>query len=53
MERITLAAKSFWLSASSDGSELFLNFTPVPEPATWLLAALGVAALFVVRKRAD
>jgi hypothetical protein len=33
----------FFVSAS--GSDIFLNFTPIPEPSTWALMAAGVAAL--------
>jgi hypothetical protein len=33
----------FFVSAS--GTDIFLNFTPIPEPSTWALMAAGVAAL--------
>ena len=32
-------------SVSETGNNLFLNFTPVPEPSTWALMGAGVAAL--------
>jgi len=41
-------------SLSSNGSDIFLNFTPVPEPSTWALLAGGSAlvALVSLRRRA-
>jgi hypothetical protein len=43
-------------SVSETGNDLFLNFTPVPEPPTWILLAAGTAmlagALYVRRRRA-
>ncbi len=32
-------------SVSSDSTDIFLNFTPVPEPSTWALMGVGAAAL--------
>lgn len=32
-------------SVSSDSTDIFLNFTPVPEPSTWALLGVGAAAL--------
>jgi autotransporter-associated beta strand protein len=42
----------FWLSTS--GTNLMLNFTPVPEPSTWalMIAGLGAAAYRRFRRRA-
>jgi autotransporter-associated beta strand protein len=45
----------FSLSVSSvrDGAALFLNFTPIPEPSTWMLLGGGVAmvGLTTLRRR--
>ncbi|MBL9123831.1 MAG: PEP-CTERM sorting domain-containing protein, partial [Planctomycetaceae bacterium] len=41
----------FWLSTADNGSSLYLNFSPVPEPSTLLLAAVGSFAMFVARRR--
>ena len=44
----------FYLSES--GNNLMLNFTPVPEPSTWVLMASGVCALGAAwrrRRRSD
>jgi hypothetical protein len=39
-------------SVSENGSDLTLNFTPVPEPSTWALMAGGLCALAgAVRRR--
>jgi fibronectin-binding autotransporter adhesin len=40
-------------SVSSNGTDIFLNFTPVPEPSTWALFGLGAAAvgLTALRRR--
>ena len=40
-------------SVSNVGNNLFLNFTPVPEPMTWALTALGIAVLtpFAISRR--
>jgi hypothetical protein len=35
--------------ASLTSSEL--TFTPIPEPATWVTLAAGLAVLFTVRRR--
>jgi hypothetical protein len=40
------------LSFSSNGTDIFLNFTPVPEPSTWVLITGGVAMVALgLRKR--
>jgi hypothetical protein len=36
---------------SSTGTDIFLNFTPVPEPSTWALIGVGVAAVGLVALR--
>lgn len=40
-------------SLSTSGSNLLLNFTPVPEPSTWalIIAGLGVAGISRLRRR--
>jgi hypothetical protein len=40
---------SFFLT--SDGTNLMMNFTPVPEPSTYALMAAGLAMLFWRRRR--
>lgn len=44
---------TFNLTLDSDAKQLFLSFTPVPEPSTYalLLAGLGVIALQLKRRR--
>jgi hypothetical protein len=32
-------------SVSSNGTDIFLNFTPVPEPSTWALIGAGLALI--------
>jgi autotransporter-associated beta strand protein len=39
----------FYLTSS--GNDLMLNFTPVPEPSTYALLALGAGMLWFVRRR--
>ncbi|MBI5382455.1 MAG: autotransporter-associated beta strand repeat-containing protein [Opitutae bacterium] len=36
---------SFSLTTSLDNTKLYLNFTPVPEPSTWLLLLGGASAV--------
>jgi len=38
-------------SVSSSDGNLYLNFTPVPEPSTYALMGLGLAGLLVARMR--
>ena len=38
-------------SLSQSGSTIYLNFTPVPEPSTYALLALGLGAMLVRRRR--
>jgi len=46
----SLGAGHFFVSESS--GNLFLNFTPVPEPSTYALLALGLGVIvFVARRR--
>lgn len=42
-----------FFSISETGNNLFLNFTPVPEPSTWALIGLGVLTVvpFAIRRR--
>ena len=44
-----LGSGSFFLT--SDGTNLMMNFTPVPEPSTYALMAAGLAMLFWRRRR--
>jgi hypothetical protein len=44
-----LGSGSFFLSAT--GTDIYLNFTPVPEPAAWELMALGAAAVGLFSRR--
>ncbi len=44
-----LAGGSFSLSQS--GNDLFLHFTPVPEPSTYALLALGLGAVALAARR--
>ncbi len=47
-----LGGGSFSLSASGDGNDLFLTFTPVPEPTSLALAVTGLLCLgYRLRKR--
>lgn len=41
----------FSLGLSTDGKSLLLNFTPVPEPSTYALLALGLAVLCLDARR--
>lgn len=45
-----LAGGSFSVALSGDQTDLVLNFTPVPEPSTWLLLA-GTGTFFMVMRR--
>jgi hypothetical protein len=40
---------TFYVSASS--TDIFLDFTPVPEPSSWALIGAGVAAIGIVSLR--
>lgn len=42
-------------SVSQSGNDLYLNYTAVPEPSTWVLAGVGATALLWARcrRRAD
>ena len=39
----SLGAGSFYISET--GNDLFVNFTPIPEPSTWLLMGAGILAI--------
>lgn len=43
----------FWISTSDNELDLFLNFTPVPEPSTYalILTGLGMSGLAAWRRR--
>ena len=48
----SLGIGSFFVSES--GNDLFVNFTPIPEPSTWVLMATaggGVAGMALLRRR--
>ncbi|MBC7367379.1 MAG: autotransporter-associated beta strand repeat-containing protein, partial [Undibacterium sp.] len=45
----SLGTGNFYVSQS--GNSLLLNFTPVPEPATWALLALGLSPIVLVLRR--
>jgi hypothetical protein len=45
----SLGIGSFFVS--SGGNDVFLNFTPVPEPSTWAMMAAGLALLAVAAWR--
>ena len=45
----SLGTGHFFVSQS--GNNLLLNFTPVPEPATWALLALGLAPVALALRR--
>ncbi|MDB6169613.1 MAG: hypothetical protein JWM88_2477 [Verrucomicrobia bacterium] len=45
----TLTPTVFTLSQS--GNTLYLNFTPVPEPSTWALLAVGLGAFLIPARR--
>ncbi|MSU23622.1 MAG: PEP-CTERM sorting domain-containing protein [Opitutus sp.] len=47
----SLAGGSFGVSQSVDGKNLFLNFSPVPEPSTWALLVTGLGALALTTRR--
>lgn len=42
-----LPTDEFSLSLSSNGDELLLNFTPVPEPSTYALMAMGLGLVLL------
>jgi fibronectin-binding autotransporter adhesin len=45
----SIGSGSFFVT--SNGSELFLNFTPVPEPSTYALLAVGLGVIAVIARR--
>jgi len=45
----SLGGGSFFVS--NVGNDLFLNFTPVPEPSTYALMALGLGVIVVLARR--
>jgi PEP-CTERM motif len=45
----SLGIGSFFLSSNSN--DIFLNFTPVPEPSTWALLGAGLAAIAACLRR--
>jgi fibronectin-binding autotransporter adhesin len=47
------ATSGGFFSLTETGNNLFLNFTPVPEPTTWSMTALGIAVLspFAISRR--
>ncbi len=49
----TNATNGGFFSISNAGDNLFLNFTPVPEPTTWAMLGLGIAAVapFAISRR--
>ncbi len=48
----TLAPSQFSITEGAGDTSLVLNFTPVPEPSTWMLMASGLCALgTAVRRR--
>jgi len=38
-------------SFSQEGNDIYLNYTAVPEPAAWILAAFGLTTAVVFRRR--
>jgi autotransporter-associated beta strand protein len=40
-------------SFSTSGNDVLLNYTAVPEPAAWILAAFGLTTAMVFRRRRD
>lgn len=46
-----LAGGTFSVSLGDSNTDLVLNYTAVPEPAAWILAALGLTAAVVFRRR--
>jgi hypothetical protein len=47
----TLELGSLTLSSSLDGSDLFLNYTAVPESSTLVLIGMGGPAILLIRRR--
>jgi autotransporter-associated beta strand protein len=47
------ATNGGFFSLSNTGNNLFLNFTPIPEPTTWAMLGLGIAAVapFAISRR--